>query len=200
MQSQALWITIAALFLTSCSEIATIAPSSASGASDKLLMESAGDDLVEFNGIAKMKSELSEDTLKWLEWYQTLPESSRDALSFVPSEFVTSGAVALETESGQAPPYLASLTDAELLETEELARYYFTEASAGFDGVEDIYPADDHYFLYQNTGIEAEYDPGNIIIFMVLTGKDQTEGNPARSISIARYSKSDNWKVINSGH
>ena len=75
MQSQALWITIAALFLTGCSEIATIAPSSASGASDKLLMESAGDDLVEFNGIAKMKSELSEDTLKWLEWYQTLPET-----------------------------------------------------------------------------------------------------------------------------
>ena len=70
----------------------------------------------------------------------------------------------------------------------------------GFDGVEDIYPADDSYFLYQNTGIEAEYDPGNIIIFMVLTGKDQAEGNPARSISIARYSKSDNWKVINSGH
>ena len=200
MQAKALLITIAALFLTGCGEGATITPSTASVASDETLMEAADDELVEFNGIAKMKSELSEDTLKWLEWYQTLPESSRDALSLVPSEFVTSGVVALETDTDQAPPYLSSLTEAELLETEELARYYFTEASVGFDGVEDIYPADDSYFLYQNTGIEAEYDPGNIIIFMVLTGKDQAEGNPARSISIARYSKSDNWKVINSGH
>lgn len=32
------------------------------------------DESIEFNGITKMKSELSEDTLKWLEWYHTLSE------------------------------------------------------------------------------------------------------------------------------
>ena len=85
------------------------------------------------------------------------------------------------------------------METEELARYYFTEGSPGFDGVEEIQLADDGYSLYQNTGIEAEYDPGNIIIYMVLTGKDKAAGNPMRSISIARRSKSDSWKVINTG-
>ena len=92
-----------------------------------------------------------------------------------------------------------ALTEAELLETQELAYYYFSEASTGFEGVEEIYPAKDDNPLYQNTGIEAEYDPGNIIIYMVLTGKDKAAGNPMRSISIARRSKSDSWKVINTG-
>ena len=58
MQAKALLITIAALFLTGCGEGATITPSTASVASDETLMESADDELVEFNGIAKMKSEL----------------------------------------------------------------------------------------------------------------------------------------------
>ena len=85
------------------------------------------------------------------------------------------------------------------METEELARYYFTEGSSGFEGVEEIQLAEDTFPLYQNTGIEAEYDPGNIIIYMVLTGKDKAAGSPMRSVSIARRSKSDNWKIINSG-
>ena len=158
------------------------------------------DESIEFNGITKMKSELSEDTLKWLEWYHTLSEDYRNALSFVPSEFIRPGTVyTLETENETTPAYTAALTEAELLETQELAYYYFSEASTGFEGVEEIYPAKDDNPLYQNTGIEAEYDPGNIIIYMVLTGKDKAAGNPMRSISIARRSKSDSWKVINTG-
>lgn len=158
------------------------------------------DESIEFNGITKMKSELSEDTLKWLEWYHTLSEDYRNALSFVPSEFTHPGTVhTLETEDETPPAYTAALTEAELLETQELAYYYFSEASTGFEGVEEIYPAKDDNPLYQNTGIEAEYDPGNIIIYMVLTGKDKAAGNPMRSISIARRSKSDSWKVINTG-
>lgn len=192
----------AALLLTGCS-ITMLSPSSPvsdTGAPREAGGEDADDELIEFNGIMRKKSELSEDTLKWLKWYQTLPEDSRDALSFIPGEFITSGGVAVETDADPSPSYLAALTEEDLLKTEELARYYFTEASVGFDGVEEIYPAEDSYYLYRNTGIEAEYDPGNIIIYMVLTGRDQAEGNPARSISIARRSKSDSWKVINSGH
>lgn len=158
------------------------------------------DEPIEFNGITKMKSELSEDTLKWLEWYHTLSEDNQNALSFVPSEFTHPGTVyALETKDETPPAYTAALTEAELLETQELAHYYFSEASTGFEGVEEIYPAEDSNPLYQNLGIEAEYDPGNIIIYMVLTGKDKAAGNPMRSISIARRSKSDSWKVINTG-
>lgn len=202
MRPKTLLITVAAFFLTGCS-ISVLSPSSPASdirTSGEAGKEAPGDELIEFNGISKRKSELSEDTLKWLEWYQTLPEDSRDALSFIPGEFINSGAATSETDTDFSPSYLAALTEEELLETEELARYYFTEASVGFDGVEEIYPAEDNCYLYRNTGIEAEYDPGNIIIYMVLTGKDQAAGNPARSLSIARRSKSDSWKVINSGH
>ena len=202
MRPKTLLITVAAFFLTGCS-ISVLSPSSPASdirTSGEAGKEAPGDELIEFNGISKRKSELSEDTLKWLEWYQTLPEDSRDALSFIPGEFIRSGAATSETDTDFSPSYLAALTEEELLETEELARYYFTEASVGFDGVEEIYPAEDNCYLYRNTGIEAEYDPGNIIIYMVLTGKDQAAGNPARSLSIARRSKSDSWKVINSGH
>ena len=204
MQSKAVLIMIVAAFLTGCNYVSSVFPSEASGNSitstDDLTPAADGSEQITFNGITKRANELSEDTLRWLEWYQSLPEDKRDALSFVPNEFVTSGVVAMETDATEAPPYLASLTEEELLETEELARFYFTEASTGFAGVESIYPADDNNPLYQNTGIEAEYDPGNIIIYMVLTGKDQAAGDPMRSISIARRSKSDSRKVINSGH
>lgn len=155
---------------------------------------------VEFNGVVKLKKELSEDTLKWLEWYYTLSEDSRNALSFVPAEFIRSGTGhTMETEYETFPAYSAALTEAELLETEELAYYYFTEDSADFEGIEEICLAKDDNPHYHNIGIEAEYDPGNIIIYMVLTGKDKAAGNPMRSISIARKSKSDSWKIINSG-
>ena len=48
-------------------------------------------------------------------------------------------------------------------------------------------------------GIEDDYGPGNIIIYRVLTNLDRRDGNPFRYISIARKSKSDDWKIINSG-
>lgn len=52
---------------------------------------------------------------------------------------------------------------------------------------------------YHNSGIEDDYGPGNIIIYRVLTNLDRRDGNPFRYISIARKSKSDDWKIINSG-
>lgn len=161
---------------------------------------SAQEEMVEFHGVSKAKSELSEDTLKWLQWYDTLSEKEQMAVNFVPTEFITPGSYAIETdEAAEVPAYAGSLTEEELADTEALAYYYFTEGSTGYDGVEEIQLAPDDFSLYQNTGIEAEYDPGNIIIYRVLTGKDKAEGNPMRSISIARRSKADQWKVINSG-
>jgi len=168
----------------------------------------AQDSTVEYNGIYKKRSELSEDTLRWLEWYHSIPEEQQMALSMVPSEFLDSTVPAVtETEppsteghrEENSPSYLEALTKEELDETAELARYYFTEKSPEFGGVEQLEPADDDYPLYQNTGIEASYAPGNIIIYLVHTTKDIRDGNPMRSISIARKSKSDDWKVINSG-
>lgn len=171
------------------------------------MIQAADDDMVEYNGIYKKKSELSEDTLKWLEWYHSLPEDQQLALNMVPSEFIdpanpptaveTSADLGLEEEN---PSYLEALSEEDLEETEELARYYFTEKTPVFEGVEEIEPADDASPFYKNAGIEDSYAPGNIIIYMVLTAKDAREGNPQRFISIARKSKSDEWKVINCGY
>lgn len=176
--------------LTACSE----------GQSPEQGTAAPEEELIEFMGVTKARSELSEDTLKWLDWYDSLPEKEQMAINFVPSEFILPGSAhTAETRSAEVPAYAGSLTEEELAETEELAYYYFTEASSGYGGVEEIQLADDALPLYQNTGIEAEYDPGNIIIYLVLTGKDAQEGNPMRTVSIARRSKGDEWKVINSG-
>lgn len=202
-----LMIFTAAVLMTGCTYIpaettAALPPDTSESAADNIPEET-----VEFNGITKKRSELSEDTLKWLDWYQKLPQEQQAALNFVPSElyhdiFPGSGeraVAALETDQ-EVPAYASSLTEEELQDTAELARYYFTELSPEFEGVEQLMPAEDTYPLYQNAGIEKEYAPGNIIIYLVETVKDKEEGNPMRSISIARRSKSDEWKVINSGY
>lgn len=160
------------------------------------------DDTVEYHGIYKKKSDVSEDTLKWLDFYYSLPESGRDALSMVPSEFVNEmfpSAAVLETDTGDAS-YLDALTEEEVLQTEALAQQYFTEDAPAFEGVDQIYPVASDAALYGNAGLEGEYSLGNIIIYKVLTVKDRRDGNPFRFISIARNSKSDDWKVINCGY
>ncbi len=194
----------------------------------------------EYNGIRKSKSELSDDTVQWLEWYQSLPEEQQDALSFVPSEFISGHSSLAETTSSAAseadtseisessgissrkasdiydamdisagtdasagtdvPGYLEALTDNDRYETEELARYYYSDYFEETGEIEVVEPAPDDFFWYQNKGIEAEYTPGNIIIYRVLTTEDRLLGNGWRIVSIARRSKSDEWKVINSGY
>ncbi len=100
-----------------------------------------------------------------------------------------------------APPsYRVSLTEAELKKTEELARYYFTEEAPYYEGVISIYPASDDDDLYRNQGVEGEYPAGDIIIYKVLTVKDEKDGNPERSISIARKGQDADWEVINQGY
>ena len=58
----------------------------------------------------------------------------------------------------------------------------------------------DDYHQYKNTGIEGEYAAGNIIIYKVLTGRDEKDHNPERSVSVARASKDADWEVINHGY
>lgn len=97
------------------------------------------------------------------------------------------------------PPYLQSLTVKEQTQTMEIARDYFTKEAPYYEGVVSIKAASDDFHLYQNTGIEGDYPAGNIIIYMVLTGKDEKDGNPLRSISIARKDRDADWKIINQG-
>ena len=160
------------------------------------------DDTVEFQGICKKKKELSSDTLKWLNFYYSLSESDRNALSMIPSEFagqISGNSMATTETSTSNASYLEALTQEELDATEALAQYYFTEEVTSFEGVDQIYPADSSDPQYHNSGIEDDYGPGNIIIYRVLTNLDRRDGNPFRYISIARKSKSDDWKIINSG-
>lgn len=195
-----LMIFTAAFLMTGCNYFPAETTATSRSDASASAADNIPEETVEFNGITKKRSELSEDTLKWLDWYQKLPQEQQAALNFIPSELIGERAVtALETDQ-EAPAYTASLTAEELQDTAELARYYFTELSPEFEGVEQLMPAEDTYPLYQNAGIEKEYAPGNIIIYLVETVKDKEEGNPMRSISIARRSKSDEWKVINSGY
>ncbi|MCD8369386.1 MAG: hypothetical protein LUC94_03440 [Clostridiales bacterium] len=172
------------------------------------------DDTVEYEGVFKKKKDLSDDTLTWLDFYDSLSDDERLALSIVPSEFENelramtgqddrsaslAAASAAET-TRDALSYIDALTEAELTETENLIQTYFTEETPYYEGVDQLYPVDSDYALYQNTGLEAEYEPGNIIIYKVLTVRDRRDGNPFRSVSVARSNKSSDWKIINSGY
>lgn len=66
--------------------------------------EQAVEETVEFYGEYYLKSEISEETLKWLEMYQSMPEEDRQFLSYVPHEFVKSmkPGVAMETAANSA--------------------------------------------------------------------------------------------------
>ncbi len=195
IQKTAPTIVLAALLIAGC------APGSDNPLNPARVLGKNVEETIEFNGIHKKKSELSDDTLRWLEWYQSLPQKQQDALSFVPSEFTSSGASnTVEETEDEIYAYYSALTEEEVYETEELARHYFTELSPDSGGVVTLEPATDDCALYQNKGIEDSYDPGNIIIYYVLTSQDQANGNPMRSISIVRRTKSDDWKVINSGY
>lgn len=177
---------------------AAVLTDEASGAYELFL----SDDTVEFQGVFKKKKELSDDTLKWLNFYYSLSESDRNALSMIPSEFarqIPSGSASVNETAVSGTAYLEALTQEELDATEALAQYYFTEEVTSFEGVDQIYPADSSDPQYHNSGIEDDYGPGNIIIYRVLTNLDRRDGNPFRYISIARKSKSDDWKIINSG-
>lgn len=158
------------------------------------------DDMVEYNGIYKKKNDVSEDTLKWLDFYYSLPEVDRNALSMVPSEFVGDVFPAVYETTSAEVSYLDALTDEEIRQTEALAQQYFVEEIPAFEGVDQIYPVSSDTSLYHNIGLEGEYSPGNIIIYKVLTVKDRRDGNPFRFISVARNSKSDDWKIINCGY
>ncbi|MEG0320997.1 MAG: hypothetical protein RR606_02270, partial [Oscillospiraceae bacterium] len=96
--------------------------------------------------------------------------------------------------------YLQSLTDEERKQTEEVVRAYFTDEAPYYEGVVSMEPMPNESVLYQNTGIEAEYAPGNIIIYKVLTGRDQRDNTPERSASVARASKDAPWTLINQGY
>ncbi|MEG0755987.1 MAG: hypothetical protein RR450_06290, partial [Oscillospiraceae bacterium] len=96
--------------------------------------------------------------------------------------------------------YLQSLTDEERKQTEEVVRAYFTDEAPYYEGVVSMEPMPNESVLYQNAGIEAEYAPGNIIIYKVLTGRDQRDNTPERSASVARASKDAPWTLINQGY
>ena len=50
--------------------------------------EQAAEETVEFHGEYYLKSEISEETLKWLAHYQSLPEEDRLCINYIPHEFV----------------------------------------------------------------------------------------------------------------
>lgn len=93
--------------------------------------------------------------------------------------------------------YRDSLTEAELEEIEKIALNYCNQMNWGSVLSIEAVPDDDR--LYENEGIESEYEAGNIIIYAVSTKEDEAAGNPKRKISVARKSEKLSWQVINEG-
>lgn len=96
--------------------------------------------------------------------------------------------------------YSELLNEDELDETKKLVNTYFTDFYPNYGEVVALNIAADTDAQYKNDGIESEYEPGNIIIYYVVTSTDREEGNPSRKISIARDNKDKGWKVINQGY
>ncbi|WP_312047455.1 hypothetical protein [Anaerotignum sp.] len=96
--------------------------------------------------------------------------------------------------------YSQSLSAEELVRTEEIVRNYFTVEAPYYEGVVSIELMPDDSEMYQNTGIEGEYEAGNIIIYKVLTGKDKKDHNPERTASVARISRDSAWELIDQGY
>ncbi|WP_432627276.1 hypothetical protein [Brotaphodocola sp.] len=164
------------------------------------------DDTIEYEGIYKKKKDVSKDTLKWLHFYDSLSEAERNAINMIPSELAdelperfTMETEAIASLAEDTPSYIAALTEKELNETEDLAQSYYNESSSDCEGVDQIYPLDGDFSLYHNAGIEAEYGPGNLIIYKIITVSDRRSGNSYHTVSIARSSKSGAWKIINTG-
>lgn len=99
-----------------------------------------------------------------------------------------------------SPQYSQVVTEEDLAQTEEIARDYFANQAPYYEGVVSIRVVPNEFEFYQNTGVEGEYTIGNIIIYKVLTERDQKDGNPERFISIARKTKSSAWEIINQGY
>lgn len=78
---------------------------------------------VEYEGEYYLKSDISEDTLKWLEFYHSMPEEERLKINMVPSEFIRPGGSTMETrvvsdasaETGLIPTSPPTLTLTDLL-------------------------------------------------------------------------------------
>lgn len=90
--------------------------------------------------------------------------------------------------------YWDALSDADIISIENAIYDYYNDKIV-WKAV-SICATDDENRLYQNEGIEAEYQVGNIIIYDVVA---ENEGEIAnRTISVAR-TKGGAWEVINEG-
>ena len=103
-------------------------------------------------------------------------------------------------QTDKSTNYIQALSAEELVQTENIVRNYFTVEATHYEGVVSIEPMPNDSALYQNTGIQGEYEAGNIIIYKVLTGRDKKDQNPERTASVARTSRDAAWKLIDQGY
>nr|WP_314464242.1 M56 family metallopeptidase [uncultured Clostridium sp.] len=134
------------------------------------------------SGAVGQYSILSDDLYETLTKYVISPDIDGDALSIKNTN------------------YSLSLTAGELRHTEEVVRNYFTTEAPYYEGIVSIELMPDDDDQYKNPGIEENYAAGNIIIYKVLTLRDEKGHNPQRAVSVARDSKETDWKVINQGY
>lgn len=87
--------------LYTISDVHRLAPSEPSGYEDGVVIEILGmavynnigsrNKTVQFHGQTINKSELSTETIEWLEWYNQLSETDQMAISYIPSDLYELG-------------------------------------------------------------------------------------------------------------
>ena len=104
------------LLITACgkTQTQTQPPSqpTASTSIDSTESSSQEEEAVEYEGEYYPISELSEDTLKWLERYHQMPEEERLKINMVPPEFVPKGTDIAAMETNETRDCLLYTSDA----------------------------------------------------------------------------------------
>ncbi|MTK06018.1 MAG: DUF4825 domain-containing protein [Hungatella sp.] len=123
--------------------------------------------------------------------YGTSAEKLQELIRYIGSEI---------TDDAALPQYSKSLSAEELRATEKAVQNYFTNEAPYYEGIVSIELMPDDDEQYKNSGIEGEYSAGSIIIYKVLTVRDEKDRNPKRFVSVARDSEGADWKIINHGY
>ena len=123
--------------------------------------------------------------------YGTSAEKLQELIRYIGSDI---------TDNAALPQYSKSLSAEELRATEKAVQNYFTNEAPYYEGIVSIELMPDDDEQYKNSGIEGEYSAGSIIIYKVLTVRDEKDRNPKRFVSVARDSEDADWKIINHGY
>lgn len=152
-------------------------------------MEQKIEESLEFHGEIYLKSEISEETLKWLDWYQSLPEEQQLAVSSIPHDLVKKqmGDMAVETDEAAVPfekavPAGEAVPSADILLTEAPELVLSDALSSNFN-----------HFALRSGNYEWNVMEGGEVRSMVACGSHPLDAVMERTerLKVLRYQRMD---------